>query len=403
MTDSGFAHIADDAVPALAVLLGPEAEDVLSTVVEPQGGTLRSTKVTQIRYTPARSIVVTYQADVAWTGGRSSRGSLVATSGIAVPDGVPVVASGDVQIALWAYPNDPFLPGLATAANSERTRQLLSQLGIPAGDTRLRLRSYRPGRRAVIEVVAPRTRIFLKVVRLDRAQALQDNHASLATAVPVPHSHGWSKDQGLVALQAMPGKPLRRALESGTRKLPPAAQFTSLLDAFPAASTGAKQVVGPAARTGHHARLLKAVTPALGDRIDAIVERSGVAVLEDTVPVHGDFHSSQLLVRGVNVIGLIDVDTAGVGRRSDDLAVLLAHMSAVGLSTAARRGIDKYGAGLIKEFDSRVEPSALRRKVAAAILGFATGPFRVNQARWPAQTERRIALAERWIRSAEDV
>ena len=119
------------------------------------------------------------------------------------------------------------------------------------------------------------------------------------------------------------------------------------------------------------------------------------------MPVHGDFHSSQLLARGTSLVGLIDVDTAGVGKRSNDVATLLGHISAVGLSTAARRSIDRYGSNLIREFDPSIDPTALRRKVAAVIIGLATGPFRVNQPRWRAQTERRIALAERWMASAE--
>ena len=91
-----------------------------------------------------------------------------------------------------------------------------------------------------------------------------------------------------------------------------------------------------------HARLLSTVTPELSDRVQTIVERSAGETDADRVPVHGDFHSSQLLVRDANIVGLIDVDTAGVGSRTNDLAVLLAHMSTVGLSTATRRRIDRY-------------------------------------------------------------
>ena len=402
MTDAPFDHIVDASVPALPVLLGPESADVLATAVAPHGGSIRSSRVTQIRYTPGRAIVVRYRADVAWDGGRSTREILVAASGISVPDGSPVIAFGDIEIALWAYPNDPFLPGLATAAQPDPAGRLLSQLGVDAPSPRLRLRAYRPGRRAVIEVNTAQARVFFKVVRPHRVADLQAKHTELSTAVPVPHSHGWNKSIGLVALQAMPGKPLRLALESGRRRLPPAAQFLSMLDSFPDSSSIAT-VKGPEQKTAFHARLLKAVTPELAGRIDAIVERTSVPVEEQTVPVHGDFHSSQLLVRGPNLTGLIDVDTVGIGQRSSDLAVLLAHMSTVGLSTAARRQIDKFGAELIKEFDTVVDPAALRRKVAAAILGLATGPFRVNLARWPTQTERRIALAERWIASADQV
>lgn len=398
-----YAHLRDEAVPAVPILLGPEAVDVLGAVVGPQGGTLKSIGINQIRYVPGRSILVRYKADVAWKDGRSSRESLVASAGIDVPDDVPVLAAGDVEVALWAYPNDPFLPGLPIAADPQRTRRLLSQLGVETRKTRLRLRSYRPTRRAVIEVTTPQARIYLKVVRPDRVADLQQKHTALAGALPVPHSHGWNADLGLVALQSLPGKPLRKAMESGSRRLPAAQQFISLLDSFPEAMPVSDRVTGPDERTEFYARLLKVVTPELTQRIDAIVEQTKIDDSAERVPVHGDFHSSQLLTRGTDIVGLIDVDTAGVGERRNDLAVLLAHMSSVALTTSARRRIDRYGAELIKEFDARVDPVALRRKVAAAVFGLATGPFRVGLARWPAQTERRIALVEQWIESAHAV
>ncbi len=125
--------------------------------------------------------------------------------------------------------------------------------------------------------------------------------------------------------------------------------------------------------------------------------------MSELVPVHGDFHSSQILVRRRDVIGLIDVDTAGLGDRTNDLAVLLSHLATVALTTASRTKIERYGRSLIDAFDTLVDPATLRRKVAAAIVGLATGPFRVNSPRWPEQTERRVALAERWLESAAAV
>jgi len=38
----------------------------------------------------------------------------------------------------------------------------------------------------------------------------------------------------------------------------------------------------------------------------------------------------------------------------------------------------------------------LRPRVAAVLVGLATGPFRVQQADWPVGTAARLALAEEW-------
>ena len=102
-------------------------------------------------------------------------------------------------------------------------------------------------------------------------------------------------------------------------------------------------------------------------------------------------------------MGLIDVDTAGRGSRSDDLGMLLAHLAALSLTTPNRRAVERYGSELMDVFDRTVDPRSLRATVAAALLGFATGPFRVQQPTWPAQTEQRIALAEQWATSAAAV
>ena len=83
--------------------------------------------------------------------------------------------------------------------------------------------------------------------------------------------------------------------------------------------------------------------------------------------------------------------------------VLLGHLATVALTTKSRRSVDRYGATLIRAFDAQVNPAALRRKVAATIVGLATGPFRVNLPRWREQTERRIGLAERWLESADSI
>lgn len=404
MNDAEFAHIDDPDVPAVRFLLSGEAGGILDAVVKAQGGSTKSWDISQVRYSPGRSIVVRYRVDATWPNGRSSRETIVAGAGEANPDDTLILGSDGLEIAVWTYPNDPHLPGLAIAADAGKALSLLSQLGVRARRARIRLRAYRPARRAVLEVVTPRERVFLKVVRPDRVDSLQAKHQALAAELPVPHSHGWNRDAGLVALQSMPGKTLRMVLESGRKGLPAAEDFVGLLDALPDATGFGTAVKGPEQRSAFHGRLICAVVPELCDRVESVRDAVEAETPdEEIVPVHGDFHSSQLLIRGSSIVGLIDVDTAGMGRRSNDLANLLAHMSTVGLATAARRHIDRYGASLIREFDKSVDPRALRLKVAAAVLGLATGPFRVNLPRWQAQTERRVALAERWVASATDI
>ena len=392
--------IADEAVPALTVILGDELPDLLNVALAPAGARCESARVSQIRYVPSKSVTAQCEAKVKWDTGATTTETLVAMSGIQVPDHIPLVEADGVSVAVWRYPNDPFLPGLAAGADPERVRNLLARLGAPADKVRLRRRAYRPGRRAVIEAMTPRARIFLKIVRPGKVAGLQEKHTAMSDHVPVPHSYGWSEELGLIALQAMPGKTMRKAIETGTRRLPTWQQMVALLDSLPEPDAKLAPISGPVAQASHHAGLLTVVAPDLTERISAVVEAVQAAPPGEVVPVHGDFHSSQVLIRGTDVIGLLDVDTAGTGQRANDLAGLLGHLATLSLMSRRRQTFNRYGADLIAGFDRETDPQGLRLRTAAVVLGLATGPFRVQQRDWPAETERRIALAEKWIESA---
>jgi hypothetical protein len=394
---------ADPDLPELSLLLGPEAEDLLGGLLAELGARLVSSRIMQVRYVPGRSVTVQYRVEAEQRdGGGKTREIVVASAGIDVPDHVPVLTADGIEIAVWRFPYDPFLPGLAPATDPDQIRGVLEQLGVTTEQVRLSTRAYRPGRRAVIEVVSPQARIFLKVLRPSRIADLQRIHGAMAGSVPVPHSLGWSEDLGLVAMQAMRGRTLRKALESGTKRLPEAAQLRSLLELLPT-DPAAPAVTGPRRHATSHAALLKAVTPQFVSRIDAIVDAVAGEPDEPTVAVHGDFHTSQVLVKGAEIVGLIDVDTVGVGYRSDDYGSILGHLATLSLISSSRRNLTRYGAVLIKEFDALVDPIDLRLAIAASVFALATGPFRVYETNWPTQTERRISLAERWIDSAQDL
>ncbi len=395
--------IADDAVPALRLILSDELPALLNVALAPAGASCASARVSQIRYVPSKSVTAQCEATVKWDTGSTTTETLVAMSGLEVPDNTAVVEADGVPIAVWRYPNDPFLPGLAAGADPESVRKLLVRLGAPADKARLRRRAYRPARRAVIEAVTPQARIFLKIVRPGKVAALQDKHTAMADHVPVPHSYGWSADLGLIALQAMPGKTMRKAIETGTRRLPTSQQIVALLDLLPQLPGDPATITGPVGQASHHAALLSAVAPDLAERIQGVAEAVRTTTPGAAVPVHGDFHSSQVMVRGTDVIGLLDVDTAGNGERANDLAGLLGHLATLSLMSRRRQTFNRYGADLITGFDRETDPRDLRLRTAAVVLGLATGPFRVQQRGWLAETERRVALAEQWIESADDL
>ncbi len=174
---------------SLQVLLGEPAPQLWGAALGPLGGRLRTLTPSTVTLRPDGAATVRWSAAVDWTDGRTTTESLAATTGAEVPPGAAVVEGPGpdgrpVAVGLWRWPLDPALPGLAWAASAAATAIRLRALDIDAGSPRLRLRAYRPGRRAVVEVNAPGGRWFLKVVRPAALPGLVARHEALAAAVP---------------------------------------------------------------------------------------------------------------------------------------------------------------------------------------------------------------------------
>ncbi|MGY1772850.1 hypothetical protein [Blastococcus sp. SYSU D00813] len=387
----------------LRLLLGPAAADVWAAVLEPLGGRLTGLHAATVTLRADRSATVRYAADVAWADGRTTRESLAAATGSRIPPGAAVVEGpGDggapVAVGLWRWPHDPALPGLAWAASAARAAERLAGLGVDPGPLRLRLRAYRPGRRAVVEATSPAGRWFLKVVRPAAAPPLAARHRALAAAVPVPPVVAASED-GVLVLPGLPGTPMRTALGGDPAALPPPEHLAALLDALPAieAPAGRRDPTDPVPRTRAHATVVGLTCPGLRPRLDRVTAAVAAAVgPQPLAPVHGDFYEAQLLVDAGRVVGLLDVDTAGPGARVDDWATLLGHLALLEQLAADPAPVAAYRARVEASLAPGADAAELRARVAGVLVGLATGPFRVQQPDWAAATEARVALAEEW-------
>lgn len=392
--------------PSLLLLLGEPARDLWSAVLGPLGGRLADLRPTSVSLQPDGAATVQFSAGVAWSDGRETRESLTATTGTRIPDGATVLEGGSdggaVRVGLWRWPLDPALPGLAWAASARAVGARLAELGLASGGPRLRLRSYRPGRRAVVEARYPDGPRYLKVVRPSAVDRLVTRHEILAGPVPAPPVLAATTD-AVVVLPGLPGTSLRALLTDDTGRLPDARELERVLDALPDAVTtltpqGRRAPADGLARAGTYAAVLGLVLPELRPRLAALTAALADADPggHDPVPVHGDFYESQLLVDDGAVVGLLDVDTAGCGHRIDDWATLLAHLAVLeqvlprpGASVRYRREIE---AAVLHRWPA----AQVRPRVSAVLLGLATGPFRVQQQGWPVLTSARLALAEEW-------
>jgi aminoglycoside phosphotransferase len=382
----------------LSLLLGAEAPELLAVALEGYRSRLRAVRVVTVGVQPSGSTVVQYAADVERADGSRTRETLAATTGDRIPEGAAVLAGHGVRVGVWRWPQDPALPALATATDPVRLSAALRDAGLPRdGITRIRTRAYRPGRRAVLEVEGGGPRLYVKVVRPRAVGALRDRHDLLASHVPVPRALAATSD-GMLVLDECPGGSLRSHL-SRDLPVPSPADLDELLGELPSALLDLPRRRSHLERVPHFAAVLTA-TAVTGEaersRLDTLATRLAQADpgTHPDVAVHGDFYDGQLLCDEQRITGLVDVDTAGPGHRIDEWATLLAHLSVLALhGTAAAR---HYGARVLAHAEERFARPELRPRVAAAVLGLATGPFRVQQAGWALHTQARLELAEQW-------
>src|SRR5699024_8773780 len=101
---------------------------------------------------------------------------------------------------------------------------------------------------------------------------------------------------------------------------------------------------------------------------------------------------------------MLDIDTVGPGRRADDLACLLAHLSVLADYGNAGR-IDRTTQERVEEaigtwhevFAERVDATELALRSAGVVLSLATGPHRQQETAWEASTEAIVRVAEQWV------
>lgn len=397
MVHPATARVADPQIPSVVNLLGEAVPGPIAAVVEAAGGTATSGYPTQVTWWPGSSISVQYRVTVEggeWAGNQD----LVAVAG-RIPRGAAIVGDGDQEVGVWRVPNDPALPGLPAALDRESARHLLTDLGAADGPVSTRLRAYRPGRRAVVSVEGAAQGIYLKLVRPKRVEQLHEDHKRLPQELPVPRSLGYSRDLGVMALQAMPGRTLRDVLEDPALALPSAAALTDLIVSLPSPASDRvnRSIIE---RVPALADLIRRIIPEEVEAVDRFVKDLGEEEVEELSPVHGDFYESQILIENGAVVGLLDVDTYGLGRRGDDPGVMLGHLALWQTMSAQPERVRLYARSLLDLWDQVYDPADIRRRAAATLFTLASGPFRVQTADWPGETAARVALARTWLESA---
>lgn len=379
--------------------------------MEHAGGTLSGWSLDHIDTNPGHSTTATYAATVSWPYG--SREELLGVSarsaGVTGSDErAEIFGDGDREVAVWIYPNDPDLPGLARATYPNSMAGLLNEYHvssrpIAASELDLEMVGYRPRRRAVLRasVARPPQTFYVKVLRRVLFEDVAARHRMLlAAGIPAPEVVAETPDF-LLVLRQLPGRPLAQAVFDES---PPctAEQLVELLDSFPPAVARLERRPPWSAAVAHYAAMIAASLPVLARRMDWLTHEitTGLAAYPPgDESTHGDFHEGQLHVARGRICGVLDVDTIGPGRRADDLACLVAHLSTIQhMSARQAERVHRLIRTWVPVFDSRVDPIELRLRSAAVIISLATGPYRGQEPDWELETRRMIDSAEALVR-----
>lgn len=381
------------------VVLSPAQErSALSVAAEAAGARLITSRTRSIHHRPGRSRSVLHDATIEVAGQRHEVVLVTHVETRGFPDGAFVLSADELEVAVWRFPNDPYLPGLPSAVSAKRVRELLDELGAAPGRVRLRTRAYRPVRRAVVEVRIDGERsgrvLYLKILPRPRARSVARRHRQLiAAGLPVPGVVGLAERQGIVAIEALGGPTLADALRVGA-PVPRPEQLLAVTEGF--AGSGVVGSLDPRrfADPLRHVPLLAGILPERGTEIAGLA-REAAAVEAPLVGVHGDLHAGQLLLGADGAIsGVLDVDGAGQGYTVHDAGNLVAHLEAFGdLDPAITDRVHAYAREVAEAYAEVCGRQALARAMAGSWIGLATGAYRAQEPGWQLELERRIDRA----------
>jgi len=392
-------RLLDPALPAVQYLVGAGAHDVLRLPIEATGGRIESVRPVQVQYRPGSDVVVRYSAQVSWHGGSSTRETLVAASTVhgAHPGALLVTAdtaSGPIEVGVWRWPYDPVLSGLGDVVTPSSVADVL---GVATDRLGVEVVAFRPTERAVVRVSRDGDPIaYVKVVPPARAPEVTRRHETLiAAGVPAAPVLVGDHERGLIGLDVLRGPTLRDLVKSDADDWPDPVEFIGLGDAI---STAPVAGPGPASRLTDgalHARMLATVVPEAAPLLDDLARRFDAAGLPPADgTVHGDLHEGQVIVDHGRIVGVLDVDDVGPGASVDDFANLIARIRFRAATAAATNDrLDRYAVSLRDVARERHDTDRLDLHTAAALVGLATGPFRIQAEDWRATVVHLLDLA----------
>ena len=348
-------------------------------------------RLRQLSYNPGRRAIATCVVEWPWD-------DYVAQEQFAIE------LARDRPERLFAYPEDPYLPGLTGAASAVAASTLLDRyvFAAPVQRVRVRVVRYRPGGHAVLRHRLGRVRFYVRVMRPARVSRLLAAAELVAqSGFALPRLAGCWPAGGVVWLSEIPGTNVRSLIRKG-HALDPAPILDNLARLWDIPSAANEH--RPFSLRGAYRRARRVFRQVLRDRdgprrtlkrataaLDPFVKSwqpSGVA--------HNDFYDDQLIRLPDGRLALVDFEEAGLGDPLLDVGNFLAHLrwsahfgreSEAQASGAYHR---RLRAAALARFGW--EARALNLREAVCLFRVCTNPIRHLAPDWPHRLESGLSL-----------
>jgi aminoglycoside phosphotransferase (APT) family kinase protein len=211
---------------------------------------------------------------------------------------------------------------------------------------------YRVGRRATVRIRpgSDRPAAYVKILpprkarkALRRHQAVERAMASASTETPlIPRLVEWAPDEGIIVVEALPGRSLRDLILAGSPEVEGAldmsARAVAQLHEIPGGALDAPKL-RPSMELHHYAALVSDHFPDRASTYRLALQELNRALRQRTTSedrlVHGDLHDGNVLIHGDRA-AILDLDLVHRGDPVEDVGNLAAHL----FLRALQRGVD---------------------------------------------------------------
>lgn len=308
-------------------------------------------------------------------------------------------------LILHRFPDDSKLKNLRVL-HDERKQRFLQKMLPDYANPSVELLAYKPERRLVVKVTDEDKHAVLKFYNGDFEKVYRKaKQVNSAEAIRTSRVLNHQERYGVMALEWLEGSLLCNRLGS---------------EAFDRTQL---EIVGASLATLHQQKIdfptplpdvynhyvqvlvdyLGYLQPNLKNRLYTLLEQTAISQGDSLVPLHGDFHSKQILVHK-DSIALIDFDEAHRGAAAYDVGLFTAHLEV----DAVRGFLSVNDAEAMKEHFLQgyeevagILPRDLAVFIARGILTLLPHFFRNRYKHWPDMTELLLSRAECVVKESQ--